>query len=158
MLGKVFTHLQSCQIPAGFNPPRPNYKPVKIESLRQGIQLKRSDRIRYYMLLLCVSGTKTIPQIKAFDGNCGFFVFVFKYLMTFVNTLPFAPTPDRFLDFFNGVLNGAGPSGQFLELSGLVNEYIAFTESTSFVFYVLTAQKETFPAKALESFSKVELN
>lgn len=158
MLGKVFAHLQSCQILAHFNPPRSNYKPIKIECLRQGIKLKKSDRVRYYLLLLCISGTKAVPQIKSFEENCGFFVFFFKYLMTFVNSLPFAPTPDRFLDFFNGILNGASPSDQFSELSELVNEYIVFTESTNFVFYVLTAQKETFPAKALESFSKVELN
>lgn len=157
-LGRIFTYLQTSQIPAGFNPPGSNYKPIKVECSRQGIKLKRSDRIKYYLLLLCISGTKAIPQIRSFNGNCEFFVFFFKYLMTFANPLPCAPTPDRFLDFFNGLLNAAAPSIQLFELSELINEYIKFTESTNLVFYVLTAQKETFPAKPLESFSRVELN
>ena len=160
-LGKVFEYLSNCSIPAGFVTAKGNYKQFKVESSRQGLSLKRSDRIRYYLLTLCVSCSIGRPKVKALSTLAiMYFSFMIRYFMTYNSAISISPLPDRLLDFISSAINGPLQTSSLFELnelSTLIDLYIKFSESSHFILSVLTCHPETIPSKPLESFSKLHL-
>lgn len=160
-LGKVFEYLSNCSIPASFVTSKGNYKPFKVESSRQGLSLKRSERIRYYLLTLCISSSIGRPKIKSLN-NCAilYFSFMIRYYMTHTSDIQICPLPDRLFDFLSSAINGPIPPSSLYELNELNNLltiYTKFSESSHFILSVLTCNPEIIPSKPLESFSKLHL-
>ena len=156
-LGSLFIYLLTCPINA-FNPSGSSYKPYKIECNRQGLLLKRSDRIRYYLLSLTISKTTAIPIFSSFpDQLCKYFAFILRYLISYPNNIPSCPSSNRFMDFLNGVLNSATGSTPLEEIYLLIEEYIKYAERVGFIHTILTANLELFPVKKLASISSLTL-
>jgi hypothetical protein len=132
---------------------------LKLESDRQGLKLKRADRVRYYLLSLVINNSISIPKVSALNNlTIPYFSFMIRYYMTYTELLPYSPSPDRLLDFLNGLMNSASPTSQLFELMELVSLYTSFSESSHFVLDLLSAHPETLPSKPLELCSKIILS
>ena len=161
-LGKVFEYLSSCLIPASFGTAKANYRQFKVESSRQGLSLKRSDRIRYYLFTLCISCSVGRPKVKGISNRAiEYFCFMIRYFMTYNSNISISPEPDRLLEFISSVINGPVATSllfELNELNTLLDLYIKFSESSHFILSVLTCHPETIPSKPLESFSNLHLH
>ena len=141
-----------------FNPIGSCYKPFKIECRRQGIQLKLSERIRYYLLSLTLSATSAVPLLPSLPALAiRYFSFMLKYLLSYPNSIQSCPRISRFLDFLNGSLNSASASAPLEELVLLIEECIQYTERADFIHTILTANPETFPIRSLAPLSSLKL-
>jgi hypothetical protein len=141
-----------------FTPSGPSYKPFKAECRRQALQMKRSERIRFYFLALAIKMTNSVPVLPSLSPvACRFFSFMLKYLLTCAQEIPASPGPERFCVFLNASLNAVTVTNTVEELYLLVEEYIKFVEKSSYVYNTLTANPETLPVKSLEGFSHISL-